>query len=130
MKKINQNARKVMDKLTKDMGEHGHKKFGADGDTYMPVVVERLNNQGEMLVFSVAHYGKQNGDAMRDPEMVFAKCGEDYYPTYFRNDYMGLEQESLWIEDGKFKSVIPKLQTEQATFAGKWMSNINEQQAL
>jgi len=40
---------------------------------YMPLVVEGLDESGPMGLpaISVAHYGEQNGDLMRDPEMCF-----------------------------------------------------------
>ena len=47
--------------------------------------------------FSVAHYGEQNGDAMRDPEMCFElgfAGGAHLDPFYWRNDYVVGEQWS------------------------------------
>jgi hypothetical protein len=50
-----------------------------------------------LRAISVAHYGEQNGDLMRDPEMCFelslpfgGKLTLD--PFYWRNDYLGIEQ--------------------------------------
>ena len=39
----------------------------------MELVIEATDESGpqSLLAISVAHYGKQNGDAMRDPEMCF-----------------------------------------------------------
>ena len=43
----------------------------SDG-TYMPVYIELIGRIDNYNFFSLAHYGQQNGDAMRDPEMLFA----------------------------------------------------------
>jgi hypothetical protein len=39
----------------------------------MELVIEAMDESGPMGLpsISVAHYGEQNGDAMRDPEMCF-----------------------------------------------------------
>ena len=42
----------------------------SDG-TYMPVYLELIGRIDKYDFFSLAHYGQQNGDAMRDPEMLF-----------------------------------------------------------
>ena len=39
---------------------------------FMPLVVEKIMDQpGFEAVYSLAHYGKLNGDLMADPEMTF-----------------------------------------------------------
>ena len=65
----------------------------SDG-TYMPVYVEIIDRTDNYTHISLAHYGQQNGDAMRDPEMIIAlhKDGQQFIPSYYRNDYMGREQ--------------------------------------
>ena len=101
---------------------------------FMRLVIEYIgdNEQGWPMI-SIAHYGEQNGDAMRDPEMVFEICrlrndqGEDvklwsWYPRSFRNDYLGLEQVARW--DNKVK---PRLVRELKAFAKDWDKNIKEQ---
>ena len=47
----------------------------SDG-TYMPVHIELIGRIDKYDFFSLAHYGQQNGDAMRDPEMLFALHNE------------------------------------------------------
>ena len=41
----------------------------SDG-TYMPVYIELIGRIDNYNFFSLAHYGQQNGDAMRDPRNV------------------------------------------------------------
>ncbi len=65
----------------------------------MALVIEGMDESGPMGLpaISVAHYGEQNGDLMRDPEMCFKlglAGGPHLNPFYFRNDYMGVEQWS------------------------------------
>lgn len=65
---------------------------------FMPLSVEDIGQSAEgNRLISICHYGEQNGDLMRDPDMVFeihawadARTAE---PLSFRNDYIGLRQE-------------------------------------
>ena len=96
----------------------------SDG-VYMPVHIELIDLTEKYNHISLAHYGQQNGDAMRDPEMIFAlhKESQQFIPYYYRNDYMGIEQNSVkWSEDGVF--LIRRLQAEHTTFANQWLRNI------
>jgi len=138
MRKINQQARKVMDVLTKGMSAYGsHLKINNSRDAFMPVVVEgigeaRIGNRSGTL-FSVAHYYTQNGDAMRDPEMVFFKDDEsgNYFPIMYQQDGLGIYQESMFMEwDTETWKIRPRIQKDQAIFAGIWMRNIKQQQRL
>ena len=72
----------------------------------MPLVIEGIGAGPRGLpAISVARYGLQNGDAMRDPEICFEaefKDGQivEFYPFYWRNDYLGIEQFAV-EEDGR-----------------------------
>lgn len=102
----------------------------SDG-VYMPVHIELIDLTEKYNHISPAHYGQQNGDAMRDPEMIFAlhKESQQFIPYYYRNDYMGIEQNSVkWSEDGVF--LIRRLQAEHTAFANQWLRNIATQQHL
>ena len=59
---------------------------------YMALVIEATDESGPcgLPAISVAHYGEQNGDLMRDPEMCFElglAGGPHLNPFYCRNDY-------------------------------------------
>ena len=102
----------------------------SDG-TYMPVHIELIGRIDKYDFFSLAHYGQQNGDAMRDPEMIFAlhKESQQFVPYYYRNDYMGMEQYSVrWTEEGVLLN--RRLQADHTTFANRWLRNIATQQHL
>jgi len=66
---------------------------------YMELVIEATDESGPsgLPVVSVAHYGLQNGDPMRDPEMCFELGFAGWAhlkPFYWRNDYVAVEQWS------------------------------------
>ena len=72
-----------------------------DNEPWMRLVIEVLPERGPdgHVVVSVAHYGEQNSDPMRDPEMLFEVVEEggrqpEFWPFYFRNDYAAVEQWS------------------------------------
>jgi hypothetical protein len=102
-------------------------------DGYMPLSIEAIGTSadGNRLI-SICHYGEQNGDLMRDPEMVFelfaygeASAAE---PLSFQNDYMGLLQEVYRYDDaGKKTHVNTRLKAELKSFARTWFSNMREQ---
>ncbi len=67
---------------------------------FMPLSVEDIGQSGDgNRLISICHYGEQNGDLMRDPEMVFEvhawPDSSTAEPLSFRNDYMGLLQEGV-----------------------------------
>ena len=98
---------------------------------YMPVHIELIDRTENYHHFSLAHYGQQNGDAMRDPEMLFAlhKDSQQFIPYYYRNDYCGIEQYSVkWTTEGVLLN--RRLQVEHTAFANQWLRNIAAQQHI
>lgn len=95
-----------------------------DNPPYMRLVIERLYapDHGRQVI-SVCHYGEQNGDAMRDPEMCFDF--DDWRPLYYRNDYMGIEQYVFVTPERK--QYRPRLARDLASFAATWARNLREQ---
>jgi hypothetical protein len=78
---------------------HFHVKI--ENPPYMPLTIEGIGTGPRNLpAVSVTHYGEQNGDLMRDPEMCFEmeiQSGQivALMPYYYRNDYMGIEEQSV-----------------------------------
>ena len=106
-------------------------KIDNTDEAYMPVYIEIIDRSESYNHISLAHYGEQNGDMMRDPEMLFAlhKETQQFIPYYYRNDYCGIEQNSVrWSEDGI--ALNPRLQAEHTTFANQWLRNIAAQQGI
>ena len=100
---------------------------------YMALVIEATPERGPIgaPAISVAHYGEQNGDLMRDPEMCFEltnPLGMGWILTafYFRNDYMGLEQYSRSREGDNYVFARDLLR-EQERFARTWDKNLQSQ---
>lgn len=103
-----------------------------ENEPYMRLVIEDIQIPGPdgCPSLSVGHYGEQNGDAMRDPEMLFELLEISgrisLVPYYFRNDYVGVEQYSRLIQDGVML-VRPGLMSEHQRFARMWDRNLRAQ---
>jgi hypothetical protein len=95
---------------------------------FMRLVIEHIGRgpRGGELV-SVAHYGEQNGDLMRDPEIVFEVAAGEWHPVSIQQDYLGSYREAVFIgEDGKVY-IRPALVRDIAAFARIWDRNIKAQ---
>ena len=102
----------------------------SDGEC-MPLHIEIIDRSENYNHISLADYGEQNGDLMRDPEMIFAlhKESQQFIPYYHSNDYMGIEQYSVrWT--GKGILLNRRLQAEHTAFANQWLRNIAAQQGI
>ncbi len=85
---------------------------------------------GQGLVYSLAHYGEQNGDLMCDPEMTFLLgSGGLVFPLSYRNDFMGVDQVAAEPSE-KGVRFNERLQRELCSFASDWFRNLEEQQDL
>jgi hypothetical protein len=95
---------------------------------YMELVIEATDESGPrgLPALSVAHYGVQNGDLMRDSEMCFELGPDELNPFYWRNDYVAIEQWSRFIRDGQYV-VHTQLHREHQDFAGLWDRNLGVQ---
>ena len=124
MQALNKQAKKIMEALIAQLDD-GYLKLDNTKGTYMPLSVEKVTDEpGLTAVYSLAHYGEQNGDLMADPEMTFGECDHEFYPLSFRNDYIGIYQTVIT------EQVDLKLQQELAEFAAMWLQNVVDQQKL
>lgn len=100
---------------------------------YMPLSVEEIGSSGDgQRLVSLCHYGEQNGDLMRDPDIVFLfhnlPDGMAAEPVSFRNDYLGIVQEVYrYDETGRRTHVVPSLKQELREFAESWFANLKDQ---
>lgn len=111
----------------------GSAHFKADG--FMDLVIENLERcewfLGERMdVYSISHYGEQNGDLMADPDMEFGVVSDGermrVIPMTFQNDYMAFYQQVFHnTPDGWVYS--EKLLHELDDFLYDWLKNIKEQ---
>src|SRR5262245_48506013 len=98
---------------------------------YMRLVIEHIGaGPRGMPCISVAHYYEQNGDAMREPEMVFEintdedgslswKQGE-WKPVSFQQDNLGLYQEAVFVDEAGSVMIRPKLVQDLKAFVRTW----------
>ncbi len=140
MKKINKEAARIFCRLLNRMGIKDYIKFTSEG--FMPLVMEQIGTlintpYGKAQLYSFSHYYEQNGDLMRDPEMVFIvvdnrRDEKDYdsigiYPQLFQQDSLGIYEESVCIENNAVTTYKPAWQEAHAAFANQWLRNINQQ---
>lgn len=112
---------------------HGHSAVRITVDGYMPLAVEEIGIDGEgHRLVSLCHYGEQNGDLMRDPDIVFEihtyAIPHMAEPLSFRNDYIGTMQEVYRYDDsGKKTHVNARLKHDLKSFARTWFKNLKDQ---
>jgi len=100
---------------------------------YMPLSVEEIGSSGDgHRLVSLCQYGEQNGDLMRDPDIVFlfhnVPDGMAAEPVSFRNDYLGIVQEVYqYDETGRRTHVVPSLKQDLKEFAQSWFANLKDQ---
>ena len=140
MKKLNEQSTKIFSRLLKKLNGKDHIKLYSEG--FMPLTIEKLDinistPSGNATTYSLTHYYEQNGDLMRDPEMVFivvdnrSVC-KDYdaleiYPQMYQQDNLGLFEEGITIENNTIKSFIKAWQYSHCHFANQWLKNIQQQ---
>jgi hypothetical protein len=98
---------------------------------YLELVIEAIDESGPMGLptLSVVHYGLQNGDLMRDPEMCFElglAGGAHLDPFYWRNDYVAVEQWSRNIVRDHYVHLVA-LHQQHVRFAQTWDANLRMQ---
>jgi hypothetical protein len=104
-----------------------------DNPPWMPLDIEEIGISGPngLPTISVAHYGQQNGDPMRDPEMLFEVRREGNEmpldPYYWRNDYLGVEQYSSYRDDEQRLFTLDGLKKRHEAFAHVWDRNLRAQ---
>lgn len=102
-------------------------------DDYTPLSIEAIGaSAAGNLLITIYHYGEQNGDLMRDPEMVFELFTHGDLstaePLSFQNDYMGLLQEVYrYDESGKKIHVDAHLKADLKSFACTWFRKLRAQ---
>jgi hypothetical protein len=102
-----------------------------DNLPYMPLCIEAMDESGPigLPALSVCHYGEQNGDLMRDPEVCFElgfAGGVHLNPFYYRNDYMGVEQWSRNVIRDHYVH-LDELHKQHERFAKLWDNNLRLQ---
>jgi hypothetical protein len=106
------NATNIVESL--DLDEPGYQHFHA----------ERLGS----CVLAISHTYEQNGDLMRDPEIVFLRGADGaFYPLECRQDPMGLITECATVRNGTIDTYRPRAMRSVAELANLWMRNLTQQ---
>ena len=124
MKTLSQAAARVLDALTAGMPVGGARKIDNSNGACMAVHVDRLSER----TYSVAHYFKQNGDLVCDPDGVFLKTDAGWLPVTVQ---LSTGHFTVALElDGNDKPTgwRPRQYKELAGFASMWLRNIDQQQ--
>jgi len=119
----------ILDILRRAGGWHPGLYLKIANPPYLELVIEAVDESGPMGLpaISVAHYGQQNGDLMRDPEMRFELVGEDRLdPYYWRNDYVAVEQWGRNIVRDRYLCLV-QLHEQHKHFAKTWDDNLSSQ---
>ena len=124
-----------MDTVLRILREAGGWNHGlhlhVENPPYMALVIEAMDESGPcgLPAISVARYGELNGDAMRDPEMCFElglAGGAHLDPFYWRNDYVGIEQWSRFIQEDNY-CYHSHFHEQHEAFAKTWDRNLRSQ---
>jgi hypothetical protein len=95
---------------------------------FMRLAIEHIGagpRGGELV--SITHYGEQNGDLMRDPEIVFEVAAGTWHPVSIQQDYTGHYREAVFLgEDGKVY-IRPALVRDITAPARIWDRNVKAQ---
>jgi len=134
IKCISPKGAKILRAILEPAKIKGHYKLDNTEGAFMPLSVEILvqgekNNLGYFDI-SICHYGKLNGDLMCDPEMCFIWLKGSWYPYYFKNDYVGKEDQSLRFENFEITGIKRSIYKGHLEFAEIWLQNIKEQQEI
>jgi hypothetical protein len=130
MQHLNDRATAIFRKLTEGLQKVGDHQQWNNDSSFMAACIEIIGTTGLGPLVSIAHYYEQNGDLMRDPDVIFLiGADQQVYPISFRQDNLGTYLEAAVIDNGQWK-VRTKMQADLCSFCNQWMRNINEQQQL
>jgi hypothetical protein len=112
-------------------------KIGKSGGAIMPLCVEHIGtvrfqrSENDLPLWSFAHYYEQNGDQMRDPDIVMIDAPGGLYPISYRQDGLGMNREYVVYNDaGEIRGFMKVPQADLAAFCNGWAKNLKEQQGL
>jgi len=110
--------------VDKFLDGHHHLKLESSG--FMALCIEHVGpNQ-----ISFAHYYLQNGDMMKDPDVVMEidLANKAAFPLTYQQDGLGLYQEIYECDDtGKKLRFSPNLQKSIESFMVTWFDNMKNQ---
>lgn len=138
MRSVSKSAEAVFRLAIERLAGGDHVKIDS-GRGYMPLVVESIGGIAfasypgkSFRSYSFAHYYEQNGDMMRDPEVVFVDFWPGMFaPVMYRQDGFGVDHDCLeYDEAGLVRGVRVRMQADTAKFCHMWARNLQMQQEL
>lgn len=130
---INQSLQQALYKRMTSIGLINDKSFIADciltANGFQDLHIESLGawrdkSGRSQAVISMAHYYIQNGEMMRNPDVVFGINHKTraIYPLSYRNDSLGANQDVL--KEGSVNTIMEK---DIGRFLKIWLTNIEQQ---
>lgn len=134
MKKLNQNATRVLLHLIQGLEEGQARKLDEGGRAIMAVHVDVLRVFGRKKLVVVAHRFEQNGDLVPDPDMEILVDDQgngvvEAFPTAI-DQALGYRRAVDLEADLSIEKYRPNWQADMVQFANMWMMNIRAQQRL
>lgn len=85
---------------------------------YLPLIIEKHGNS-----MIVAHYRRQNGDSIPDPDMEFLVTDIGWVPAGLQNCFGHYSRASMVDGEGRIR-IDKKALRSQLTFSNMWARNI------
>jgi hypothetical protein len=106
-----------------DIFTKGHNSYKLASPGMMDLTVESWHS-GESIFVSMCHYGEQNGDMMKDPDILFQVKGDIITYKEYQNDYMGFYSEDHEETKDFMETVwLPNLKAQGHKLVEKEMEN-------
>ena len=108
--------------------ESSSRKLGKDEGGMMALSIERIGPR----MYSLAHYYKQNGDLMRDPDVeLFRDEHGRWFPVTFRQDGgMPVYTVALEVDVAGIVGVYRRRYASQRDFIRLWLRNLRAQHGI
>lgn len=126
---------KTLESITRDLespisSNNCRRRFGDPAGAYMQLTVERVGES----TYSLAHYYTQNGDAMRDPEVVFFRSSDGHwFPLSFQQDGIRNPYRRALKLDPHAETIVswwPRVYSDLRSFVLVWLRNLRCQQGI
>lgn len=119
--KVNQASARVLDGI---WSATAGKEVDLDRPGYLHFHAERLSG----CVLAISHTFEQNGDLMKDPEIVFFRAAESHWHALDCTQHpLGLYTECATLNEGKIETFRPRSMRSVTGLANLWMKNLRHQ---
>lgn len=106
-----------------DIFVKGHNCYKLSAEGFMDLTVESWHS-GETINVSMCHYGEQNGDLMKDPDVLFTVNNGKITYREIQNDYVSSYSENhAEIKDFMENTWIPNLKQQGHKLTEKDLEN-------